>query len=95
MTYLEDATGTESTSAGSGEIGGFFHNVTSIIAGILGFTFFWPMLVPFHGTGVNYTVESSWNWVLEIIWLLVLVWIFAGLARRRRAHRSLSRSTRL
>lgn len=58
--------------------GSWWNNFTGpLVAVIVGF-FVWPMLIPFNGLGTNYMHISPWNWILEVIWLLVLAlgWSF-------------------
>jgi hypothetical protein len=62
--------------------GGFFSNVTGLlVAAFLGLCF-WPMLLPLAGTGANYTKIVPLNWILEIVWLVFLVYAFRWLRRR-------------
>jgi hypothetical protein len=84
MSYLENATGTQGSGT-SGNGGGFFSNVGGLIAGILLFTCFWPLLVPFYGTGQNFTKESPLNYILEVAWI---VFVIAAIRALHRKHRN-------
>lgn len=87
MNYLEQATGSQNTNPGGNSGGGFVHDVLGLISGFLLFTCFWPLLIPFYGTGQNFTKESPLNYTLEVIWLVFLVYVFAAIARKRRVLR--------
>jgi hypothetical protein len=83
MSFLEDATGAQNSGT-SGNGGGFFNNLGGLISAVLLFTCFWPLLVPFYGTGANFEKESPLNYVLEAVWLVFIVMVIAALRRRHR-----------
>jgi hypothetical protein len=83
MSYLEDATGAQGSGA-SGNGGGFFSNLGGLISAVLLFASFWPLLVPFNGTGANFEKESPLNYILEVVWLVFIVMVISALHRKRR-----------
>jgi hypothetical protein len=70
----------------TGGLGGRLETLEGFISAVLLFTFFWPIVLPLSGTGPNYHVIWA-NYVLEIIWLVLLGWFFSWLVRRRRQRR--------
>lgn len=53
-------------------MGGISRGVGVIWCLFLGFIFM-PMLLPLAGTGPNYGIVTPMNWILEILWIVLLI----------------------